>query len=220
MKVIIDSRETRRIETATEYYEKKGLIVETAELPVGDYIFSDGKNEVVFEYKTIADFFSSIQDGRVFNQAISQAEEFDHHFIIIDGNLYDRNKAIALSRNFGRTINTYQYLGAIASLNRITTVIQCYNPEIEEVFYTMMITAKKCMENKQIVKKFPRKHKNPCFNFLAYCCRNISAVKAKKIVDTLQLETLNDLQKLTIEDLTSVPGIGPKTGQSILDGLK
>ena len=62
MKVFIDSREQSRIKQASEYYTKQGLTVEVQELPIGDYLFTDGNDEVVFEFKTIADFISSIQD--------------------------------------------------------------------------------------------------------------------------------------------------------------
>lgn len=82
---MIDTREKDRIKSASKYYTKQGLEVEVSELEVGDYIFTDGNDSVVFEFKTIADFVSSIQDRRVFNQAISQAEEFNHHFVVIQG---------------------------------------------------------------------------------------------------------------------------------------
>lgn len=219
MKVVIDSRETRRIETATEFYEKKGLDVSVEELPVGDYVFSNGENEVVFEYKKMTDFFSSIQDNRVFNQSISQSEEFDFHFVLIHGNLYDRNNCIALSRRW-QPVNVYQYLGAIASLNRYTTVIECDNDEIDEVYYRMLVTAQKSLQDKPVVKKFGRKHKNPAFNWLCYCNYGISAKKAQAIIDTLQLETLDDLINLTVEDLVSVDGIGKKTAKNIINGIK
>ena len=52
LKVTIDTREQNRIKTATEYYKGQGVEVNVEELPIGDYIFTDGKNEVVFEYKT------------------------------------------------------------------------------------------------------------------------------------------------------------------------
>ena len=55
------------------------------ELDVGDYIFTDDSDSVVFEFKSMSDFFSSITDNRVFNEAINQAEEYNHHFVIIHG---------------------------------------------------------------------------------------------------------------------------------------
>ena len=77
LKVTIDTREQNRIQSAKTYYEKQGLDVEVAELPIGDYIFTNETDSVVFEFKLISDFVSSIQSGRVFNQAINQTEIFD-----------------------------------------------------------------------------------------------------------------------------------------------
>ena len=218
LKVTIDNREQDRIQSATEYYQSQGITVEVAELEIGDYIFTDGTNEVVFEFKVISDFISSIQSGRVFNQAISQAENFNYHFVVIQGDEATRAKCIAMSRNY-QEVNYFQYLGAIASLNRYTTVIESYSPFINESYYRMMITAKKCLQNKPIVKKFPKKDKNVCFNYLAYCVYGLNAKRANDIVTTLDLHTLEDLLYLKHEHLQKVPGIGEKLANKIIDSI-
>lgn len=215
MNITIDSREKNRIKSATEYYTQQGLTVTVAEEQTGDYIFN---NQVVFEFKTIPDFVSSIQDGRVFNQAITQAENYDYHYVIIQGDGHTRAKALAMSRNY-REVTYFQYLGAIASLNRYTTVIESYSPFINEAYYRMLITAKKCLQNKPIVKKFPRKHRNPAFNFLCYCVYGINSKKAQLIVDKCNLLTLHDLMKLEHKDLTNIDGIGPKTASNIIRSI-
>ena len=170
MKIQIDAREKDRIRSSSGYYKQEGLDVEVCELPVGDYVFDD---KVCFEFKLISDFIASIQDYRVFNQAIEMAENFDHSFVVIFGDLHTRSKCIAMSRNF-REVNVYQYIGAISSLNRYVTVLQVYSPFINEAYFTMMKQAEKCLQQKPIVKKFPRKHKNPAFNYLCYCIYGIN----------------------------------------------
>ena len=218
MLVKIDNREQDRIKTATEYYQQQGLTVSVEELEIGDYIFTDGTNEVVFEFKVISDFISSIQSGRVFNQAISQAENFNYHFVVIQGDEATRAKCIAMSRNY-QEVNYFQYLGAIASLNRYTTVIESYSPFINEAYYRMLINAKKSLSTKPIVKKFPKKDKNTAFNFLCHDVYGINWKKAKNIVDTLNLHTKKDLDQLTKEKLTSVDGIADKTAEKILKAI-
>ena len=218
MKVQIDNREQDRIKSATQYYEEQGLEVSVEELEIGDYIFSDGNNEVVFEFKLISDFVSSIQNGKIFNQAINQAETFDYHYVIIQGDDHTRAKAIAMSRNY-REVTYFQYLGAIASLNRYTTVIESYSPFINEAYYRMLITAKKCLQNKPIVKKYPRKHKNPAFNYLAYCIYGVSAKRASEIVYTCHLKTMEDLFNLTHQDLVKIDGIGDNLADRILTSI-
>ena len=215
MLVQIDVREKDRIKSAKEYYEKQGLDVEVCELEVGDYVFD---HKVAFEMKLISDFVSSIQNGKVFNQAINQAENFDYHFVIIQGDEHSRAKALAMSRNY-HEITYFGYLGAISSLNRYTTVIESYSPHIHEAYYRMMTQAKKCLQNKPIVKKFPKKHKNSCMNYLTYCVYGLNWKRSHDIVTLLDLHTLEDLLNVTHQQLTSVPGIGDKMADRIIDTL-
>jgi len=215
MKVQIDNREQARVQSAKEYYAQQGLEVEVTELEIGDYIFND---KVAFEFKTIPDFITSIQDGRVFNQAINMAETYDYNFVIIQGDDHTRAKALSMSRNY-HEITYYGYLGAIASLNRFVTVIESYSPFIQEAYYRMLINAKKSLTTKPIIKKHPRKHKNTAFNYLAYCVYGVSSRRANDIVQTLELTTLEDLLYLKHEHLTSIPGIGDKLANRIIDTI-
>ena len=215
MKIQISDKEQTRIKSATAYYKDQGHEVEVTNLQIGDYIFD---NKVVFEFKTIADFVASIQDNRVFNEAINQAENYDYHFVIIQGDEATRAKALAMSRNY-HEITYFGYLGAISSLNRYTTVIESYSPFINEAYYRMQITAKKCLQNKPIVKKFTKKHKNSCMNYLTYCVYGLNWKRANDIVNTLDLHTLEDLLNVTHQQLTSVPGIGDKMADRIIDTL-
>ena len=218
MQVTIDSREQTRIDSAKKYFKEQGLEVTVEELEIGDYIFSDGNDEVCFEFKLISDFISSIQDGRVFNQCISQSENFNHHFCVIHGDLATRSKCIAMTKNY-RQVTVFQYISAICSINRYSTVIQVSSPFINESYYTMMTQAKKCLQNKPIVKKFPKKHKNSCMNYLTYCVYGLNGKRANDIVNTLDLHTLEDLLNVTHQQLTSVPGIGDKMADRIIDTL-
>ena len=219
MKVYIDTREQDRIKSATQYYTEQGLEVEVKELEIGDYLFTDGENSVCFEYKEINDFITSINDGRVFNQAINMAEEYDYRFVVIRGTESERAKYLAISKNY-RSVSIFQYHGAIASLNRYVTVIESYTPYINEAYYKMLVQARKCLEDKPIVKRFNRKDKNPALNWLIYCNYGVSIKKGQSIVDELNLKTLSDLQQLTIGDLTSIKGIGESIATKIIEGLK
>jgi ERCC4-type nuclease len=216
MKVTIDAREQNRIESATKYYKEQGLEVEVAELEIGDYLFND---KVCFEFKLTSDFISSIQSGRVFNQSINMAENYDHAFVMIHGDLATRSKCIAMSRNY-REVNLFQYIGAISSLNRYVTVLQCYSPFINESYYTMLVQAKKCLLNKPIVKKFPRKHKNSALNWLCHDVYGINYKTAKKIVDELEINTLEDLFTLEHYRLTAIDGIGDKIADKIMRSIE
>lgn len=219
LNLTIDHREHDRVNSAIKFYEEKGVTVKVAELEVGDFLFSDGNDSVVFEFKTISDYINSINDGRLWNEAINQAENYNHHFIMIFGDLYTRMSELNKSRDY-IPMNVEQYIGSISSLNRYTTVLQCYNPAIDEAYFTMMKQAEKCLLKRPIVKKFPRKDKNVCFNYLAYCVYGISGKKAQKIVDELEIKTLEDLLYLEHDKLTSVEGIGEKLADRIIDTIQ
>ena len=215
MKITIDSREKDRIQSATEYYTQQGLEVEVKEEQIGDYIFND---KVVFEFKTIPDFVSSIQNGRVFNQAINQAENFDWHYVLIHGNEHERSKCVAMSRNY-IPVDLYQFHGAIASINRYSTVIECYSHFINEAFYKMYIQAKKDLSTKPIVKKYPKKHRNPALNFLAHDVYGVNYKRAEQITTKYNLHSLTDLFTLTNEQLQEIPGIGDKIANNIIGAI-
>lgn len=215
MIVKIDAREQDRVQTATKYYEKQGLEVEVCELQVGDYLFD---NKVCFELKMMNDFIKSIQDHRVFNQSIDMAENYDYNFVIIVGDESSRAKYLAITRNY-RQVTVHQYLGAIASINRYVTVIESYSDFIEEAYYRMYVQAKKCLGNKPIVKKFPRKDKNPVLNFLCHDIYGINYKTAKPIVDTYNLKSIDDLKQLSIDDLCLVEGIGKNLATRIKEAV-
>lgn len=217
--VYIDSREQNRIDRAKKYYTEQGLTVEVKELPIGDYLFTDGENEVVFEFKTIADFIGSIIDNRVFNEAINQAENYDYHFVLVHGDEHTRSKCLAMTKNYQR-VTIFQYIGAMSSLNRYTTVLEVYSPFLDEAFYRMLSQTKKCLSTKPVVKKFSKKVRNPAFNWLCHCNYGLNAKKSQLIVDELGLETLSDLQAIELEDLTSIKGIGESTANRIIKGLR
>ena len=219
MKVIIDSREQSRITQAEEYYTKQGLTVEVKELEIGDYLFSNGEDSVCFEFKTIADFVASIQDNRVFNEALNQAENYNHHFVVIQGDESTRAKCLAFTKNY-RKVTIFQYHGAIASLNRYTTVLESYSSFIDEAFYKMLVQARKCLSSKPIVRKFPKKTSNSAFNFLCGCIYGVNYKKANTITTTYNLESLHDLMKLTKEELMKIDGIGEKNAERILEAIQ
>lgn len=215
MKVAISDKEQSRIPQAEKYYQELGLEVTVENLQYGDYVFD---NKVAVEYKTMADFIASIQDNRVFNEAINQAEHFDWHYVLIHGNEHERTKCLAMTKHY-QPVTIFQYHGAIASINRYSTVIECYTPWINEAFYKMYIQAKKDLSNKPIIKKFPKKDKNTAFNFLCHDVYGINWKKAKTIVETLNLHTKKDLDQLTKEKLTNVDGIADKTAEKILKAI-
>ena len=205
--LIIDSRETKRIKSATKYYEKLGYEVSVSTLPTGDYLFN---NQVIYEFKTMADYMASISDGRLFNECVNQSECYPYHFCLIQGSNYDLKRALDYSN-----ISMRQYIGSISRLNTYTTVINCMGG-VHNAYYTMHTQTEKCLDDIGKVKQFKVKEYNTAFNILAYTIPRVSTVRADRIVETLQLETVHDIVNLTKEELLTVDGIGDSLADNII----
>ena len=208
--IIIDTRETHRIKPATTYFANQGYTVNTEKLRTGDYLIN---NQVVFEFKTWSDFMGSITDNRLFNESISQIEEFPYHFVVIHGSNRDYKEAFQHN-----SLDHKHITGAIARLNTYTKIIRGTGT-LDNTFELMMKSAEKCLDNKTLCKGFGTKSVNKAFNFLAYCVDDIKGERAKTITNYLHLNTLGDLMKLDNEKLTSVPGIGDVLAGKILAAL-
>ena len=83
----------------------------------------------------------------------------------------------------------------------------------------MRSQARKCLDNKHIIKRLEQKTDNPCFNFLMNI-KHISDVKAELIVRELELETLTDLLKITNNDLQAIKGIGSQTAGIVMKSIR
>lgn len=218
MKIIIDYREQSRIKPAIHHYKKHAPTVE--DLPTGDYLFND---KVVFEYKTFTDFIGSIVDKRVFNQSISQREAYPYHFVILElGESFNLEKALKKYNNRngkGRKVYDTQYYGTISRLNTYTTVIPVCGDSYE-CFRVMLKQAEKCLEDKTLIKYPSVKTANSALNYLCNDVRGVGLVTGENIVDTLKLETLEDLLGLTHDDLIRVTGVGDKTAENIMAKIR
>ena len=214
MKITVDSREQERANRAKEYFEDKGHDVTICELEVGDYLFN---KQTVFEYKRIDDFFSSLNDNRLWNQAINQYENFDYHYIIVEKNtdvLMQLEK-----RLYQREFEVYndRYDGMVASLNVFTTVIE--KEKEEECFKAMLKTAEKVEKNSVLIKKPEFKSSSPTTNWLTMI-RGVGIETATMVVEEYDLNSLQDLLFLEKDDLTRIKGIGDKTAGLIIDSIK
>ena len=210
MKVIIDSREQSRIPIAKKYYANLGVDVSIEQLSVGDYLFDD---KVVMEFKTFSDFISSITDGRLFNETISQIENYDMHFLVLHGTNRDYQQALLHTG-----IDEKHVTGALARLLTFTKIIRSTGT-LDDCYNLMMITAEKCLDEKVLCKNFGTKSVNKAFNVLAFCVDDINAKRAKTIVNFLDLHTINDVCRLTHDDLVKVPGIGDILAGKILEAI-
>lgn len=227
MQVCIDDREHQdRIKRAVDYYRQQKnddgkYQVYVSELRYGDYVFHDTWTniDVAFEYKTIDDFISSIQDHRVFNQALNQSNNFDYHFVIVVGTDKEKTEVISEKQHYtGRYVTNEQFYGAYASLVNVTSLIQVPSEKI--AFMVMNKVALKCCSDKPVVKRFTKSRGSPAFRLLNNNVERIGYIKAENICNNLNLETIEDVFNVTYNDLVGVEGIGKITARSVLEQLR
>lgn len=216
--ILIDDREKEsRIKKAKQYFEEHGDTVKVTRLDIGDYLIN---NQVVYEFKTLTDFVKSVKDRRVFNQAIDQSLNYKYHFIVIVSTDRQRrayfNKLTHSGWKHGY-FDENQYIGAISRLNTYTTVIQADYEKM--AFKYMRSQARKCLDNKHIVKRLATKTDNPAFNWLMDI-KHISDNTAELLVDNFDLFDLESLFQLDYNKMQTVKGIGEETARIVMNSIK
>ena len=224
MNILIDSREKARKIRAADFYAGKGHSSTIKSLDVGDYVFSD---QVVFEYKEIGDFMSSVLNESLFNEAMNQALEYDFHYVIVQGNLrtwLDDNWKY-LNSKWGNRYDKYlhtnlgRYFGALRRLRTFTTPILVVREE--QAFDEMLLQAIKCLDGKtkfysNVTRPVPSQ--DPV-DVLLTSVKGISSKKAESIRKHHTLNNVYDLMNLTVNNFEEVEGIGSKTSTSIYEFL-
>jgi len=224
MIIAIDSREKGRKDRALEFYTGKGHEAQVQMLDVGDYLFD---NEVVFEYKDIADFMNSIKNNSLFNEAANQSLEYRYHYVIIVG---DVRQYLNSSWTFARTRQAYkgrydkflvsnlgQYYGALRRLRVFTTPIEMSNEG--NAFQEMLLQSIKCLDGKsKFYSNVTRQvESQDPIDVLLTSAKNISSKKASAIRKHHSLNNVYDLMNLTVNDFKEVEGIGDKTANNVYE---
>ena len=222
MNILIDSREKARKIRAADFFAGKGHSSTIKSLDVGDYVFSD---RVVFEYKEIGDFMSSVINESVFNEAANQALEYDFHYVIIQGDLrgwLDDNWKYVNTKWHNRYdkylhTNLGRYFGALRRLRTFTTPIIVIREE--QAFDEMLLQAIKCLDGKtkfytNVTRPIPSQ--DPV-DVLLTSVKGISSKKAEAIRKHHTLNNVYDLMNLTINNFEEVEGIGSKTSTNIYE---
>lgn len=223
LQISIDDREdTDRISNAKQYFKEQDFEVFVQELLYGDYVFHDTCTniDVAFEYKTLDDFISSINDNRVFNQALNQSNYSEYHFVIVVGTDNEKSKVIKEKQRFtGNYVTNEQFYGAYASLVNVTSLIQVPNEKI--AFMVMGKVAEKCCSDKPVLKRYLKSRGSPALRLLNNNVNRVGYITAERICKELDLVSIDDVfNKLNKDDLMSVDGVGPKTADNILSQLK
>ena len=222
MEILIDSREKARKIRAADFFAGKGHSSTIKSLDVGDYVFS---NQVVFEYKEIGDFMSSVVNESVFNEAANQSLEYPFHYVVVVGDVrnYLNDNWYYVSNKWGNDYGKYlssnlgRYYGALRRLRTFTTPIECHSEE--NAFQEMLLQSVKCLDGKS---KFysnvtrPVPSQDPT-DILLCSAKGVSSKKASAIRKHHTITNIYDLMKLTVNDFKAVDSIGEKTANNIYE---
>ena len=216
MEIVIDARERKRIKQARSFFENKEHKVSVKQMPYGDFVCDN----VCIEYKTTRDFIQSVQTGRVFRQAINMRNNFQHPFVMIEAEHDKMSKEIRSSQFYGIPFSWKQFYGAYASLCATCNVVIVKN--FTEALKFMDRIFEKCNDDKLRVFVRPETQSEQWIvNFL--CSEKGSGIginTAELIINTLGLETLEDVMKLDKADLLSVKGVGQNTANKIMKMIR
>ena len=216
-KLLMDDREKKsRLVWVQDNYPQ--LDAEITHLDCGDYHYlTDAGERVVFEYKTGMDFLSSIRNNHLHNQVYEMCTRFDNQFVMVTvASWNELFKKAWYTAHVDFCLN--DVMGAIASLNRFTTVIVM--PTLKDSFDMMLRQAKKIDQDKLLApRRNGRKSKNPAVNYLM-SIHGLSDNTVKDIYLQFKPRNLEDLLGLTREDLVSINGIGEKKAEMILAGIR
>lgn len=231
MEILIDSREhgkhglsLTRKDRAYEYYTTKGHEANITLLDYGDYLFNE---QVVFEYKQITDYMSSLYNNSLFEEAVNQAKHYPYHYIIIVGNIHDYTedawKVQSIKRKWRYNYQQFlittlkAYYGSLRTLNKFSTVI--YATDESKAFREMLLQSMKCLDDKIYGGA---KRPVPGQDIIDHCLMgagNVSVKRCKDIRQSLHINSVETLFSCSVEDFQSVKGVGEQTAINVFNWL-
>ena len=212
---VVDVQEKVRGKVAFNGFIKESYDARLESLEFGDYLVDD---LVVWEYKTVPDFISSMFNESLFNEVFNQSSVYPFSFLIIEGDFnsflyksYFKSGKSHLNRYGGvkEYINSQMKIidGAIRRLRTVCNVINMKTQA--ECLNEIMEQSLKCLDFKGyggVVRPSKDYHINPCKSLLM----DISGVGDKvsdRIIDEFGLNCIDDFHRITFDGLLSVKGV-------------
>ena len=204
--VFADTRES--LDVKDSLTELGSDVVERVLAPA-DYVVSE---DYAVERKELHDFFRSIFDGRLFEQAERLAEAYENSCLLVEGDVIKAVKAIQ---------NPMVFWGAIAKIMADHRISLVFTPDERHTAMFLHSLAKKLQEEKR--RKVLVKHKPKAYTLKQM---QISAVQSLPLIGPERAElllkkfgTVRRVFQASKVELLSVKGLGEKTVKKILDFL-
>ncbi|MDH7477081.1 MAG: ERCC4 domain-containing protein [Candidatus Bathyarchaeota archaeon] len=204
--VFADTRES--LDVKDSLMELGSEVVERVLAPA-DYVVSE---DYAVERKELHDFFRSIFDGRLFEQAERLTEAYENACLLVEGDVIRAVKALH---------NPMVFWGAVAKIMADHHISLVFTPDERHTAMFLHSLAKKLQEEKR--KKILVKHKPKAYTLKQM---QISAVQSLPLIGPERAELLlkkfgsvRRVFQASKVELLSVKGLGAKTVRKILDFL-
>ena len=205
-RLIVDSRETTSglIDLLTDL----GAEVVVEELECGDYVLADG---IAVERKTAEDFAGSIMDRRLFLQIAMLKDAYERVYVMVEGNPFETQSEIAPEAIVGA-------LSYISIIERIPVISTRNAEHSAEMLVTMQRHAIEGLGYDVPLRASKPKSRETQAQFLIEGLPSIGPTAAKKLLR--HFGSAAAVLSATPEQLKNVPGVGPKTIQTIREVLE
>lgn len=227
MELLIDNREhKKRIDNLQNFISNEDIKSNVKQLNTGDYIFDNGNTKVAFEYKTVNDLISSIQNNSLFEEIINMQDEYQYSYLIIEGLFVKEIKSMYYKRNLKAPLDKYikSNISIIdGAINRILSMmIPVIIVEDEELAFKKMIDiSNKVFDEKIYIigrKRAIKSSDNPALIYLSGV-KNLNIKTAELVTNELNVNCLKDLFEFNEEKLLNIKGIGKVKAQMILKSI-
>ena len=129
--IYVDTRE-QASQVVTELQKRGDVFIKVKQLDIGDFVLGE---QVCVERKTVEDFLQSLIDGRLFNQLISLAANYERPLIILEG---DSQELYSL-----RNIHPNAIKGALSSIALNYRIPMLSTKNLEETVEWLYLIAKR-----------------------------------------------------------------------------
>jgi len=212
----IDSNEPDKIQQTVKLTiqdRDTGAQTEIKGLKTADFVYQD----VAIERKEASDLASSIKDGRLKEQTLRMLEDFNHQYIIVEGNPYDLEYS---------SLHKHAFVGTMVSRSSEGIGI-IYTPDVEATAYAINKIISKHEENgERKVDELKRTNADTEDVFVAMltCVNGISKQKAEDVSEIFRdmnhLAGYVSTDKAKVkEDLKRVDGIGDTLAERIITSV-
>ena len=208
--IIIDSRESSN--RLPKILKELGADIKSKKLDVGDYIVSD---RLIIEYKQYSDFIRSIIDGRLFQ---SPSPDQESQLVRLASQPYPLMIIEYDSKADNSQIKLNSLMGAISSILldfQISLVVTQNESESASLIYQLAKREQGKGSSKHQIPSYTKKEQRveTIQLFMLAAIPGINLTKARELLNTFK--SIAKITNADIEELISVPSIGPKLAKRI-----